>query len=675
MAVIDVLQVRSLPPLMSDVPRLESPVRARVWLRARHFFSRGSAQASCWLWLLAADGRVHAMRLDDSLYGDDAALPALLAVARGQVAGRSTACRIMSGSVQILEDAPVVPVSRWSVSWGNRLQREIRDFAAHLDSAVLEALGDLEEPGPFFGSVGNYNRLIAASPVVRLHRLQALREFPPLVAPLLLDQFDAPNLLGEDDYGLHARALVDTEDLDGNRDPPVLSAIDRGRDLIGALADHYRVDRALVRAPLLRQPLPLGVPDRSLLRLLRHLPAQARPVDACLLSRVMQALRALPDLVQTERDCERLAGAFRRGWDKVWSETEAAFPHLRNALQDSNDFAAGLVQQIAVMRDRRALSQRRLQLSWIARFGPLSLLRASARWHAQPLQQMPVADGLPDMIPALLGEAQLPGGSYRELVTRRALIEEGADMRHCVGSYWHDCVMEGIRIVHLDAVDGSRSTAMYDFRGADEVRPYVQAELRGPCNAAPGPAACALAREVERRLNAGTLRQRVRAVEDGMQQIRTMHVALPPRVFAMRMLDPQTRRELDKLLIWVDRQADWRDPPQELYAGEIAGFGYTDGRRLLHQIDAGDVIELVREPHNPHDSHAVRVEWRGCKLGYLPRTGNADIARRLDSGEMLRARITDCRRETNRYSPLRISVTVVPVCSMPDDAWDKRTAQ
>ena len=35
----------------------------------------------------------------------------------------------------------------------------------------------------------------------------------------------------------------------------------------------------------------------------------------------------------------------------------------------------------------------------------------------------------------------------------------------------------------------------------------------------------------------------------------------------------------------------------------------------------------------------MRVEWQGHKIGYVPRRENADVARLLDRGQVLTARI------------------------------------
>jgi hypothetical protein len=71
----------------------------------------------------------------------------------------------------------------------------------------------------------------------------------------------------------------------------------------------------------------------------------------------------------------------------------------------------------------------------------------------------------------------------------------------------------------------------------------------------------------------------------------------------------------------------------------LAGFRYHDAPRVLANLVPGEALELVREPDNVHDGNAVRVEWRGHKLGYVPRTQNAAIAWAMDRGEKIEARV------------------------------------
>lgn len=72
----------------------------------------------------------------------------------------------------------------------------------------------------------------------------------------------------------------------------------------------------------------------------------------------------------------------------------------------------------------------------------------------------------------------------------------------------------------------------------------------------------------------------------------------------------------------------------------LAGFRHAAAAEIWPELRRGDELALVREPGNAFDANAVRVDWRGRKLGYVPRRENAALAWALDRGEALRARIT-----------------------------------
>lgn len=72
----------------------------------------------------------------------------------------------------------------------------------------------------------------------------------------------------------------------------------------------------------------------------------------------------------------------------------------------------------------------------------------------------------------------------------------------------------------------------------------------------------------------------------------------------------------------------------------LAGFRYHEAGALWNELRLGDALALVREPANLHDPRAVRVEWRGRMLGYVPRRENDAVAWGLDRGDALRARIS-----------------------------------
>jgi hypothetical protein len=92
----------------------------------------------------------------------------------------------------------------------------------------------------------------------------------------------------------------------------------------------------------------------------------------------------------------------------------------------------------------------------------------------------------------------------------------------------------------------------------------------------------------------------------------------------------------------------------------LAGFQYHAGKTLWPQMQVGDALTLIREPDNAHDAKAVRVEWQGRKIGYVPRRENADVARLLDRGQVLTARIVRLAEVRDPWSRVRFEI-LLPV--------------
>jgi hypothetical protein len=112
------------------------------------------------------------------------------------------------------------------------------------------------------------------------------------------------------------------------------------------------------------------------------------------------------------------------------------------------------------------------------------------------------------------------------------------------------------------------------------------------------------------------------------------------------------------LLAWL-----WASYPQAqgtahivLQDSPLAGFQYHAGATLWPRMRVGDALTLVREPDNAHDARAVRVEWRGHKIGYVPRRENADVARFIDGGERLTARISRLAEVRDPWSRVRVEI-------------------
>ncbi len=91
----------------------------------------------------------------------------------------------------------------------------------------------------------------------------------------------------------------------------------------------------------------------------------------------------------------------------------------------------------------------------------------------------------------------------------------------------------------------------------------------------------------------------------------------------------------------------------------LAGFSHYDAEANFDAMKVGDDLTLVREPSNSYDANAVRVEWHGAKLGYLPRSENRTVAKEMDRGGKIEVRVAHLRQHPNPRARLLIDVFAV----------------
>lgn len=50
----------------------------------------------------------------------------------------------------------------------------------------------------------------------------------------------------------------------------------------------------------------------------------------------------------------------------------------------------------------------------------------------------------------------------------------------------------------------------------------------------------------------------------------------------------------------------------------VAGVQYSDYQLVVGGLKPGMVCDLIGEPTNQYDNKAIRIEYKGIKLGYVP---------------------------------------------------------
>lgn len=93
-----------------------------------------------------------------------------------------------------------------------------------------------------------------------------------------------------------------------------------------------------------------------------------------------------------------------------------------------------------------------------------------------------------------------------------------------------------------------------------------------------------------------------------------------------------------------------------LQISPVAGFQYHSGEALWPHLVIGQSLQLGREPDNKYDNRAVRVEWQGYKLGYIPRLDNVAVSQLLDRGEVLDAVIVGLESGSHPWDRVKVEV-------------------
>ena len=95
-----------------------------------------------------------------------------------------------------------------------------------------------------------------------------------------------------------------------------------------------------------------------------------------------------------------------------------------------------------------------------------------------------------------------------------------------------------------------------------------------------------------------------------------------------------------------------------IQSSPLAGSQFHDLPAVVSQIRVGDPLTLKREPNNPHDSNAIQVLWQGHLLGFVPRRENKAVARAMDRGDPLVARVVALRPDESPWRRLRFEISV-----------------
>ena len=95
---------------------------------------------------------------------------------------------------------------------------------------------------------------------------------------------------------------------------------------------------------------------------------------------------------------------------------------------------------------------------------------------------------------------------------------------------------------------------------------------------------------------------------------------------------------------------------------KLAGVTYGDAPENINLLGWKDVgsFRMSREPDNPHDPNAIRVEIGDKLLGYIPRDLAETLAPQMDAGKKFIAMFVS-RNESPFHDTVGLTVEIVEV--------------
>lgn len=93
---------------------------------------------------------------------------------------------------------------------------------------------------------------------------------------------------------------------------------------------------------------------------------------------------------------------------------------------------------------------------------------------------------------------------------------------------------------------------------------------------------------------------------------------------------------------------------------KLVGVTVGDAQENIKKFGCEDIgsFRLVREPENPHDPNAIRVEVAGKYLGHIPKDNAKELAPQMDAGRRLIALFVN-RNEHPFHDTVGLTVKIV----------------
>jgi hypothetical protein len=118
------------------------------------------------------------------------------------------------------------------------------------------------------------------------------------------------------------------------------------------------------------------------------------------------------------------------------------------------------------------------------------------------------------------------------------------------------------------------------------------------------------------------------------------------------------RRKEKSMNVTKEERDQEQNKPVEILRDYIAGVGFSDYQKVLKQMKVGDSLSLTWERGNKYDPKAIRIDWKGTKLGYVSRKENSKVHQYREGGAKVTCELTAINEGNPSHTLLCVSIRV-----------------
>ena len=98
-------------------------------------------------------------------------------------------------------------------------------------------------------------------------------------------------------------------------------------------------------------------------------------------------------------------------------------------------------------------------------------------------------------------------------------------------------------------------------------------------------------------------------------------------------------------------------PMNEELEFNVAGVQFHELDSIIGLLEEGDTLELITEPTNKYDSNAVRIEWGGTMIGYVPKKHSTAVSAMLEISNDVVCEIISLIPSNQPWERIRVLIT------------------